>query len=206
MTDMNIEKVVEALLFSSDKPLALNRIQETLDGVDAGQIKEALEKLNEYYRSNDRSFEVAEIAGGYQLVTKKEYSVWLSKMYKKVRDKIRGASMETLAIIVYKQPVTKAEIEAIRGVNVDGVLKTLIDKDLVKIKGRKDSPGRPIIYGTTEEFLIRFGLKDLKSLPPLKEFTEGDLEYAKELQELDTGESIEKEGDVHESEGVKEEN
>ena len=93
--------------------------------------------------------------------------------------------METLAIIVYRQPITKAEIEAIRGVNIDSVLKTLMDRNLVKIKGRRDAPGRPLLYGTTDEFLTRFGLKDLNTLPPLKEFCESDLDFEKYKQELD---------------------
>jgi len=202
--DSNIEKVIEALLFSSDKPLPLNKIKEAL-GMDAGVIKDALKKLEEYYDREARSFRLAEIAGGYQIVTRAEYGVWINKLQKKGADKIRGASMETLAIIVYKQPITKNEIEAIRGVNVDGVIKTLMEKNLIKIKGRKEAPGRPIIYGTTDEFLLRFGLKDLNSLPPLREFTEKDLDYHPELEDTAGSEtfaeketpisSIPKEGD-----------
>ncbi|NQT22697.1 MAG: SMC-Scp complex subunit ScpB [Candidatus Omnitrophica bacterium] len=179
MVDKNIEKIIEALLFSSEKSLPLDKIVEILGGVEQDSIKEAVSGLNEYYKSEDRSFHVEEIAGGYQLVTKPEYGVWLNKLYKKPQDKLRGPSLETLAIIVYRQPITKSEIEAIRGVNVDSVLKTLIEKNLIKIRGRKDSPGRPLLYGTTEDFLQRFGLNDLKSLPPLKEFCESDLDYEK---------------------------
>lgn len=184
MVEKNIEKIVESLLFSTDKPLPLARIKEVLEDLDVNVIKEAIDQLKTYYFSLDRSFELIEIAGGYQLVTKSEYATWLAKLYKKAQDKIRDASMETLAIIVYKQPITKAEMEAIRGVNVDGVVKTLLDKNLIKIKGRKDVPGRPLVYGTTDEFLIRFGLKDLNSLPPLKEFTEHDLDFIKDDEEI----------------------
>jgi len=179
MSEQNLEKVLEALLFASDKPLTMPKLKDAL-GVDADTIRNALEQLKQYYIAADRSIELKEIAEGYQIGTKPDYSVWISKLYKKIQDKIRGASMETLAIIVYKQPITKAEIEAIRGVDSDGVIKTLMEKSLVRIKGRKDAPGRPLLYGTTDEFLIRFGLKDLHSLPPLKEFTEKDIDFGNE--------------------------
>ena len=177
MVEKNIEKIVEALIFSSDKPISIGKMKDVLEDVDIESIKQGIIQIKDYYTVQDRSFELKEIAEGYQFVTKSEFATWLAKLYKKHHDKIRGATMETLAIIVYKQPITKAEIEAIRGVNVDGVVKTLLEKDLIKIKGRKEVAGRPLIYGTTEEFLIRFGLKDLDSLPPLKEFTEKDLDF-----------------------------
>jgi len=185
MSEMNTEKAIEALIFSSDKPLPVNKIKEALETTDVEMIKQTLAKIKDYYAAQDRSFELQEIAGGYQFVTKPDYAVWISKLYKKQLDKIRGASMETLAIIVYKQPITKAEMETIRGVNVDGVIKTLLEKNLIKIKGRKEVPGRPLLYGTTDEFLVRFGLKDLNSLPPLKEFTEKDLEFTREGEDAD---------------------
>jgi len=176
MTEMNIEKVIEALLLSIDKPLTMSTIKNALDNADANDINQAINNLRDYYTAQDRSFEIVELAGGYRIVTKPEYSAWINKLYKRQADKIRGASMETLAIIVYKQPITKGEIEAIRGVNIDGVIKTLTEKNLIKIKGKKEGPGRPPLYGTTDEFLLRFGLKDLKSLPPVKEFTERELD------------------------------
>ncbi|MDD5440177.1 MAG: SMC-Scp complex subunit ScpB [Candidatus Omnitrophica bacterium] len=184
MSDINIEKAIEALIFSSDKPLPITKIKEALGTTDLETIKGTLANLRNYYAAQDRSFELQEIAGGYQFVTKPDYCLWISKLYKKQQDKIRGASMETLAIIVYKQPITKAEIESVRGVNVDGVLKTLLEKNLIKIKGRREAPGRPLLYGTTDEFLMRFGLKDLNSLPPLKEFTEQDLDFTREGEDI----------------------
>jgi len=212
MSDQNIEKIIEALLFSSDKPLPVIKIEEILEGVSQDSIKEAVSGLNEYYKNQERSFQVEEIAGGYRLVTKPEYVVWLNRLYKKPQDKLRGPSLETLAIIVYRQPITKSEIEAVRGVNVDSVLKTLLEKDLIKIKGRKDAPGRPLMYGSTDEFLQRFGLKDLKSLPPLKEFCESDLDFEKHrmLQEkFAVKEGSENEADVPEdrvtSDGIQKE-
>jgi len=183
MVEKSFENAVEALLFVTDKPLSVDKLSEVMDDADKSLVKEAVESIKTHYASSDRSFELAEIAGGYQFVTKKEYSVWIAKLHKKAADKIRGASMETLAIIVYKQPITKAEIEAIRGVNSDGVVKTLMEKNLVRIKGRKDAPGRPLLYGTTNEFLVRFGLKDINSLPPLREFTEKDIDFGGETDD-----------------------
>ena len=174
----NIEKIIEALLFSSEVPLPAKVIRNTIKGIDVTEVKKAIKKLREEYAQTQRSFDIVEVAQGFQIVTKPEFGVWIHKMYKKPEDKIRGASMETLAIVVYKQPITKAEVEAIRGVNVDGVVKTLLDKNLIEIQGRKDCPGRPLLYGTTNTFLLRFGLKDIDSLPPLKEFTEQDLELS----------------------------
>lgn len=192
MDEKTIERIIEAFLFASDKPLSLDRIKETLEDVDEETIKNAIAGLKSYYSSQNLSFTIAEVAGGYQLTTHPDYKVWVNKLYKKPKDKLRGPSMETLAIVVYRQPITKGEIEAIRGVNVDGVLKTLMERNLIRIKGRKDSPGRPLLYATTDEFLERFGLKDLKSLPPLKEFRESDLDFERyrESQEIDlSGES-----------------
>jgi segregation and condensation protein B len=189
MTDENkkiedIEKIVEALLFSSETPLTAKTIRDTIRGIDINEIKKAIKLLKTDYANTGRSFDIVEVAQGFQIVTKPEYGVWIHKMYKKPEDKIRGASMETLAIVVYKQPITRAEVEAIRGVNVDGVVRTLLDKNLIEIKGRKDCPGRPLLYGTTNTFLLRFGLKDIDSLPPLKEFTEQDLELSFEGEEV----------------------
>lgn len=183
MSDKTIGKVIEALLFSSPKPLPLDKIKDVMENVDADSIKKEISDLNEYYKREDRSFHIEEVGGGYRLVTKPDYAGWLNKLYKKPPDKLKWPTLETLAIIVYKQPITKSEIERIRGVNVDSVLKTLIEKNLIKIRGRKDSPGRPLLYGTTDHFLDRFGLKDLNSLPPLKEFYQTDLEYEKPRQE-----------------------
>ena len=203
MADQNIEKILEALLFSSDRPLPVDRLKVAMagvEGVDVDLIKNALNNLKDYYNSQDRSFELVEIAGGYQIATKPDYNIWISKLYKKSQDKLRGPSMETLAIIVYKQPITKGEIEAIRGVDSDGVVKTLLEKNLVKIKGRKEVPGRPILYGTTDEFLMRFGLKDLKSLPSLREFTEQDLDYSKIQERLNADMNSAKKGENYEPE------
>ncbi|MFC1576131.1 SMC-Scp complex subunit ScpB [Candidatus Omnitrophota bacterium] len=178
------KKIVEALLFVSQKPLTMEDIRQALDGMDENEIKSAIEELRAEYASHDRSFGIAELAGGYQIITNPEFAPWIGKLFRRDDVKLSVPALETLAIIAYKQPLTRGEMERIRGVNVDGVLKTLIDKNLIRIRGRKDAPGRPIAYGTTEEFLKRFGLKGLEQLPKLRDFTEHDLDFEKEDRSL----------------------
>jgi len=179
------KNIIEAMLFVSDKPLFINEIKGVLEDFDASGIKDIISELSNEYRQTGRAFTLKEIAGGFQIVTDPVLSPWLKKLYKTSgADRLSGPSLETLAIIAYKQPATKPEIEAIRGVNVDGVLKTLIEKNLVKIGGRKETVGRPIFYGTTSEFLQYFGLNSLKELPKLEEFniTEKDIELPEHLR------------------------
>ncbi|MDP2912781.1 MAG: SMC-Scp complex subunit ScpB [Candidatus Omnitrophota bacterium] len=174
------KKIIEALLFASDKPVSIDTLREVLRDVEPADIRAIVEILNAEYSSSGRSFGVKEIAGGFQMLTDPIYSKWISELYKRPPDKLRGPALETLAIIAYRQPITRSEIEAIRGVNVDGVLHTLEERELVRSKGRLDAPGRPILYGTTTEFLQHFGLKSLEELPKLKEFKESDLDFARE--------------------------
>ncbi len=177
-----IKRIIEALLFVSDRPLAADTLRDVLKDVEIADVKACMEDLNKEYASNGRSFIIKEIAGGYQMMTDPIYSKWITELYKRPPDKLRGPALETLAIIAYKQPITRNQIEAIRGVNVDGVINTLEDRNLIKIKGRAEGPGRPILYGTTNEFLIHFGLKSLDELPNLKEFQEADLDFIKEME------------------------
>lgn len=180
MAKTAIKKIVEALLFVSQKPLTIDDLRQALDGLKEDEIKKTIEELREDYTKDERSFGIAELAGGYQIVTNPEFAPWISKLFRRDEMRLSAPSLETLAIIAYKQPLTRSEIEKIRGVNVEGVLKTLVDKNLIKIRGRKDAPGRPITYGTTDEFLKRFGLKGLEQLPKLHDFTEHDLEFDSE--------------------------
>jgi len=180
MAEKLVKQIIEALLFVSQKPLTMDEMRQALGGIEEEEIKKAIEELRQDYTAQGRSFSVAELAGGWQIVTNPEFAPWISKLFRPEETRLSNPAMETLAIIAYKQPLTRSEIEGIRGVNVDGVLKTLIDKDLIKIRGRKDAPGRPITYGTTDEFLKRFGLKGLESLPRLRDFSEHDLEFEKE--------------------------
>ena len=153
--------------------------------MDPIEIRKIIEELNCEYSSSGRSFQVKEIAGGFQMLTDPIYSRWISALYKRPPDRLSGPSLETLAIIAYKQPLTRSQMELIRGVNVDGVLRTLEDRNLIRSRGRLEAPGRPILYGTTTEFLQHFGLKSLEELPKLKEFQENDLDFVKEKEKHD---------------------
>jgi len=174
------KRIIEALLFVSDKPVSIDTLRDILKKIQPEDVRQLIEELKGEYASSNRSFTIKEIAGGFQMMTDPVYSKWVSELYKRPPDRLTGPALETLAIIAYKQPLTRSEIEAIRGVNVDGVLHTLEERTLIKTKGRRDGPGRPIIYGTTSEFLMHFGLKTLDELPNLKEFQESDLDFVKE--------------------------
>jgi len=182
------KKIIEAILFVSDKPVSIATLKEVLKDIEPTELRSCMEELNNEYNSSNRSFSIKEIAGGFQMLTDPVYSTWISSLYKKPSDRMTGPALETLAIVAYKQPLTRNDIEAIRGVNVDGVLHTLEERSLIKTKGRVDGPGRPILYGTTTEFLQHFGLKSLEDLPKLKEFQESDLDFVKEqkAQVIDT--------------------
>jgi len=184
-----IKRIVEALLFVSDKPISIDTLRTVLKHVDAPDIKSVIDELNDEYANENRSFNIKEIAGGFQMMTNPIYSPWVASLYKRPQDKLTGPSLETLAIIAYKQPITRGEMEAIRGVNVEGVIHTLEARDLIRVRGKKDAPGKPILYGTTSDFLQHFGLKSLDELPKLKEFQEGDLDFVNaqnEHQVIDT--------------------
>lgn len=174
------KRIIEALLFVSDKPVSIDALRDVMKDVEPTEARALIEELNGEYSSSGRSYSIKEIAGGFQMLTDPVYSRWISELYKRPSDKLRGPTLETLAIIAYKQPITRSGIEAIRGVNVDGVLRTLEEHNLIKSRGRLDAPGRPILYGTTTEFLQHFGLRSLDELPKLKEFQESDLDFVKE--------------------------
>ena len=174
------KRIVEALLFVTDKPVSLDTLSDVIKDFEPSDIRVFVEELKAEIASSGRSFNIKEIAGGFQIMTDPVYSKWISELYKRPPDKLRGPALETLAIIAYKQPITRSRIEAIRGVNVDGVLNTLETKSLIRVRGRAEGPGRPILYGTTNEFLRHFGLKSLDELPNLKEFQETDLDFVKE--------------------------
>ena len=161
---------VEALLFASDAPLPTERLAELVGFLGREEAEQAVSELNSKYEQNGSSFRIREIAGGYQMYTLPEYSDWIEAMYAKVRkQRLSKAALETLSLIAYKQPVTRVEIDLIRGVQSDAALKTLLERELVSITGRAQTVGRPLLYGTTDQFLIHFGLNDLSELPKLKE-------------------------------------
>ena len=137
------KKIIEALLFVSDKPVSIDTLKDVLKDVDPTEIRKIVEELNGEYSSSGRSFQVKEIAGGFQMLTDPIYSRWISALYKRPPDRLSGPSLETLAIIAYKQPLTRSQIELIRGVNVDGVLRTLEERNLIRSRGRLEAPGCP---------------------------------------------------------------
>jgi|SRR5664280_706768 segregation and condensation protein B len=168
----NIQAVIEALIFASDAPLALEKICIILSDVEKKEIKEAFEKIVLEYNERQGGICLQEVAGGFQFRTRPELSPWVKKLKSSKPHSLSPAAMETLAIVAYKQPIVKSEIESIRGVDVGAPLKGLLDKKLIRIVGRKDVPGKPIIYGTTRKFLEVFNLKDLMDLPNLRELKE----------------------------------
>ena len=162
-------KIVEALLFASDAPLELHRIQEVLE-VDLASARTLLEALTRRYDESGSGLQIAEIGGGYRMATRSELAPWLLKLQRsRTRSRFSKPALETLAIIAYRQPISRVEVEALRGVNVEGVLGTLLERRLVKVVGRRPTPGRPLLYGTTREFLINFGLRHLDELPRFEE-------------------------------------
>ncbi|HZW84185.1 MAG TPA: SMC-Scp complex subunit ScpB [Candidatus Deferrimicrobium sp.] len=160
---------VECVLFVATEPLSVERISQVID-LGLEDTKELLDMLTRNYNEQKRGMQVVELAGGYQISTRPELAVYIERLYKPQFQGLSHAALETLAIIAYKQPVTRGEIELIRGVQSDRAVSTLLEKELVKEIGRKDGPGRPILFGTTEQFLRHFGLKDLEELPPPEEF------------------------------------
>lgn len=168
----NIKAVIEALIFASETPLTLEKICIILSNVEKTEIKEAFEKLVLEYNERQGGIYLQEVAGGFQFRTRPELSPWVKKLKGTKPASLSPAALETLAIVAYRQPIVKAEIEDIRGVDVSAPLKGLLEKKLVRIVGRKDVPGKPIIYGTTKKFLEVFNLNDLSGLPTLREMKE----------------------------------
>lgn len=166
----SLKLIVEAMLYAAEKPLSAREIHAIIPDAKLPDIKSALKVLQYEYEAMGRSFALSEVANGYQFRSRSEYGPYIMRMLQRSPNRLSKASMETLAIIAYKQPILRQEVERLRGVDVGGILRALLEKDLVRIMGRKDLPGRPLIYGTTKKFLEVFGLKDLESLPKLKEF------------------------------------
>jgi segregation and condensation protein B len=157
---------IEAALFAADEPLNARKLAIAAEAPDLSEVRRLVQKLNEFYDQDQTAFQVEEIAGGWQLTTRPQFHKWLVRLRRTHSDpKLSAAALESLAIIAYKQPITRADIEAIRGVQCGELLKHLMEKGLVKIAGRDDSLGRPVLYGTTKKFLEVFGLNSLKDLP-----------------------------------------
>ena len=173
--------VVEALLFASDVPLEAERIREVLDLENAAAARELAAELMARYEAEPRGLSIVEVGGGYRMVTRPELAPWLVRLARaRTRVRLSRPALETLAIVAYKQPVSKPELDAVRGVSSDAVLDNLLERRLIRVAGRKEAPGRPFLYETTREFLVAFGLRDPGDLPKI----EGELvipELAPEL-------------------------
>jgi segregation and condensation protein B len=182
-----IKLILESLLFSTETPMRLEKLNEIFPDTLLKDLREIMSELKEEYDSLNRSFAIREVANGFQFYTKTEYSPWIKK-FKKIRPaRLSPATLETMAIIAYKQPITRAEIEDVRGVDAGGILRALLEKSLIKIIGKKDVPGKPLIYSTTPKFLTMFGLKGLKDLPTLEDISQVDASilplFSQKLQE-----------------------
>lgn len=200
-----IKKIVEVLIFSSDRPLTLKQMKDIINqektetGVtaDIRNIEKAVNELIEEYKNSEHSFSILALAGAYRFATKKEYAPWLAKLNKeKLKRRLSQSALETLAIIAYNQPITKGEIEAVRGVNVDYIIGSLLEKDLITIKGRAEVVGRPMLYGTTDNLLEYLGLNSIEDLPHLKAIeeiiksgppegvTQSDIDFYEEINQI----------------------
>jgi segregation and condensation protein B len=172
MNKKKSDLIIEALLFASPTPLNQSQLNQVFDN-SIPNLKEAIDRLNQFYSKHDRPYLIEPVAGGYQLVTKSNYDIWIRRLIGKSNKlTLSAAALDSLAIIAYKQPIGRYDIEAIRGVDSSGVVKTLLSKNLIKIKGRGAGPGRPLLYSTTKIFLEYFGINHLSDMPKLKEVSE----------------------------------
>jgi len=167
------KQIVEALIFASDVPISAKKIADFEEEFDSRKINKIVEELNSDYQKSKRAFFIINVAGGFQLNTRKDFTPWLKKLFKgRLRTRLSQASLESLAIITFKQPISRVEVDAIRGVNSGGVIKNLLERNLICIAGRSEGPGKPLLYGTTKEFLRYFGINDIADLPKPKEIEE----------------------------------
>ena len=186
------KRIIENLLFITDRPLSAAKISQVAEVNNIQLTRDIIGQLQQEYADTARAIQIVELGGGFQMATKPEYGRWVRKLFnEKMTAKLSPAALETLAIIAYKQPVTRAEIEAIRGVDIVAPLEKIMERGLVKIVGKKDTPGRPLVYGTTEEFLRLFGLNKISELPEIKTFSnkgpkeiQGDLPFSEALPDI----------------------
>ncbi|MGB8953087.1 MAG: SMC-Scp complex subunit ScpB [Candidatus Aminicenantales bacterium] len=168
----SLKEILETLIFISVEPLTLDKMKTILEGTGEEDIQQALQEIVSHYASNEHGIHLIQTAGGYLFSTKPEHDSWVRRLLQIERkSKLSHQALETLSAVAYHQPITQAEISAIRGVDATYALKTLLQKKLVKIIGRKNSPGRPLVYRTTENFLVYFGLNSLKDLPSEEEIS-----------------------------------
>lgn len=169
----HIKGAIEAILFVNERPVSFEQIKKALETIGAGDVKKAIAELNTEYEERKSGMHIVEIAEGYQMLSNPAYVTYVRNLFKtKHKEKLSKPALETIAIIAYKQPVTRADIEIIRGVNSDGVVNHLLNKELIKVIGRKDVAGKPFMYGTNKQFMEYFGLKSMDVLPKLENFTQ----------------------------------
>jgi segregation and condensation protein B len=165
--------LLESLLFAAGAPVPVARLVEALGGPSRAEVVRALEELARSYERDERGLRLVQVAGGYQLRTPAEHGPWVRRLLRERPPRLSRPMLETLAIVAYRQPCTRLDIEAVRGVDADAVLSTLLERRLIRIAGRKETPGRPLLYTTTRDFLEVFGLPDLGALPPLRDLGDG---------------------------------
>jgi len=165
----DLKNIVESILFVAEEPLTVDRIKRIVEEADSGEIRDALQALSQEYEARQGGFFLREVAGGFQFRTRPDYTEFVKRLLMPKPPRLSRAALETLAIVAYKQPVIRSDIEHLRGVDCGGVLRVLLERNLIRVLGRKDIPGRPLIYGTTRRFLEVFDLKDLKDLPSPEE-------------------------------------
>ena len=185
MGETDFKHIVEALLFVADEPLSASKIAQAVTGLDSRQVRRVVEQLRTEYQAEGRAFTIEELAGGFRMLTRTEFHPYLKVLFRQPQEtRLSSAALETLAIVAYKQPVNRAEIEVVRGVDCSGVLHTLLEYRLIKIVGRSEELGRPLLYGTTSEFLEHFGLRSIRDLPSVQELVQpgetGEVEEAPE--------------------------
>jgi segregation and condensation protein B len=169
-TGNNHQPIIEALLFASEKPLSAETIQTVIKDISLEDIQQVIDILNQKYQTAGHSFAIKRVAKGYRMYTLPDYAPWIKALFSHTRrERLSPQALEVLSIIAYKQPIVRSEIDRLRGVNSDGPISTLLDRKLITIVGRKPTPGRPLLYGTTQEFLTHFGLNDVDDLPRMEE-------------------------------------
>ena len=179
----NIKNIIESLLFVAETPLSVEHLKNTLPEAETDHIKQTLLELKKEYELKNGGFLIHEVAGGYQFRTRPEYKEWIRRLLQPKPPKLSKPAMEILAIIAYRQPILRSEVEHIRGVNSGNSIRILLERKLIRVLGRREVPGRPLVYATTKKFLETFDLKDLKDLPSLKEIDELESKYDKLRQQ-----------------------
>ena len=189
MEEERLKSILASLLFAAGEPVSIARLAAVFDDVPRAAVQKALAEMASQYAAENRGIVIDEVAGGFQMRTPKDHAGYVRKLLAARPPRLSRPLMETVAIVAYRQPITRPEIEQLRGVDTGGVLETLLERRMIKIAGRKEAPGRPMVYATTDEFLEIFGLKDLESLPDLSEFRE----IERSIEQANTGpiESVE---------------